>query len=136
MNRQFVIVTIIVAGVFGGTTALAQQRLHDLIMKDVGATFASVGRNLDANSAAEAAEDAARLEELFRETEAWWAPLNTKDALKYARFVSDAAAAVGAAASRGDIDRAKESYATIRRACTACHFTHREEIGSGYIIRP
>ena len=136
MNRRFVLAIFIMAGGFAPTTAFAQQRLHDLIMKDIGATFASTGTNLDANSAAAAAGDAARLEELFRETEAWWAPLNTKDALKYAQFARDAAAAVSAAASRGDIDAAKEAYATIRRACTACHFTHREEIGSGYIIKP
>ena len=136
MNRPFVLGMIVIAGVFPATTAFAQQRLHDLIMKDIGATFASVGRNLDANNAAAAARDAARLEELFQETEAWWEPLNTKDALKYARFAGDAVAAVGAAASLGDIDSAKESYATIRRSCTACHFTHREETSSGYIIKP
>ncbi len=135
MNRRFVLV-IVTMGIFAGSTAFAQQRLHDLIMKDIGATFASVGRNLDANNPAAAAEDASRLQELFSETEAWWGPLNTRDALKYARFARDAAAAVGAAAGRGDVEVAEESYATIRRACTACHFTHREEISSGYIIKP
>ena len=136
MNRRLVMVMIVVAVVFVEATAFAQQRLHDLVMKDIGATFASVGRNLNANSAVAAAEDAARLEALFQETERWWAPLNTKDALKYARFARDGAAAVRAASSRGDIDMAKESYATIRSACTGCHFTHREEISNGYVIKP
>lgn len=136
MNRQFVLIMIVMAGVFAGATAIAQQRPHDQIMKDIGATFASVGRNLDANSAAAAVEDAAKLEGLFRETEAWWAPLNTKDALRYAEFARETAAAVGTAARGDDIEKAKASYADIRKACTACHFTHREDTGRGYVIKP
>ena len=136
MNRQFVLITIVIAGAFAGATAFAQERPHDEIMKEIGATFASLRRNLDANSAAAAVEDAAKLEGLFRETEAWWAPLKTKDALRYAKFAGDAAAAVGAAAKSDDIAKAKASSAAIQKSCAACHFTHREDTGKGYLIKP
>lgn len=137
MNRHFVVIMIVIAGAFAGTTAFPQQdRPYDQVMKDIGATFASLRKNLDANSAAAAAEDASKLEGLFTEIEAWWAPLKTKDALRYARSAHDAAVAVGAAAKAGDIGKAKESSAAIQKSCGACHFTHREDTGKGYLIKP
>src|SRR5260370_38441741 len=82
MNRQFVLTIIVIAAVFAGATALAQQhRAYNLIMKDVGATFANLKKNLDENSGAAAAQDAAKPEALFTETEGFWAPLNTQDAV-------------------------------------------------------
>ena len=136
MNRQFVLIIIVIAGVLGGASASAQQRSYDQVMKEIGATFASLKSKLDANSAAAAVEDAAKLEGLFKEIEGWWAPLKTKDALRYAKFAEDSAAAVGAAAKGNDIGKAKASYAGIQKSCAACHFTHREDTGKGYLIKP
>jgi cytochrome c556 len=137
MNRQFVLTMIVIAAVFAGATAFAQQhRPYNLIMKDVGATFASLKKNLDANSGAAAAEDAAKLEGLFTETEAFWAPLDTKDAVNFAKRARDAAAAVGTAAKGNDIKAAQASYSVIQKSCANCHFTHREETGKGFLIRP
>src|SRR5881296_2138629 len=102
MNRQSLII-IIIAGVFAaGMASAEQQRPYNQIMKDVGATFASLRKNLDANGAAAAAEDAAKLEGLFTETEAFWAPFDTKDAVNFAKRARDAAAAAGAAAKGND----------------------------------
>ena len=137
MNRQFVLIVIVIAGVFAGATAFAQQhRPYNLIMKDVGATFASLKKNLDGNTAAAAAEDAAKLEGLFKETEEFWAPLNTKDAVNFAKEAREAAAAVGAAAKGNDIKAAQASYTTVGQSCKGCHFTHREETGKGFNIKP
>src|SRR2546427_11950587 len=122
MNRQFLL--IIIAGVFAAGMASAQQhRPYDQIMKDVGATFASLKKNLDANSAASAAEDAAKLEGLFTETEAFWAPLDTKDAVNFAKRAREAAGAVGAAAKGSDIKAAQASYSAIQKSCANCHFS-------------
>ncbi len=94
MNRQVVFIVIVIAAVFVFATAFAQQhRPYNQIMKDVGATFASLKKNLDANSATAAAQDAAKLEGLFAETEAFWAPFDTKDAISFAKRARDAAAA-------------------------------------------
>src|SRR5437764_12919548 len=115
MNRQFVLIIIIIAAVVAGATASAQQhRPYNLIMKDVGTTFASLKKNLDANSAASAAEDAAKLEGLFTETEAFWSPLDTKDAVNFAKRAREAAGAVGAAAKGSDIKAAQASYSAIQ----------------------
>ena len=136
MNRQFVLIMIVIAGVFAGVTAFAQHRPYDQIMKDVGATYASLKKNLDANSAAAAVEDATKLEGLFKEAEAFWAPLNTKDAVDFAKSAQNAAAAVGAAAKGNDVKAAQTSYATVGQSCKGCHFTHREETQKGFLIKP
>ena len=136
MNRQFSII-IVIAGVLAAGMASAQQRRpYDQIMKDVGATFASLRKNLDANSAVAAAEDAAKLERLFTETEAFWAPLNTKDAVGFAKSVREASAAVGAAVKNNNMKSAQSSVAAIQKACGLCHFSHREETDKGFLIKP
>src|SRR3989442_695926 len=128
MNRQFLLIIIVIAGVFAAGMASAQQhRPYNQIMKDVGATFANLKKNLDASSAAAAAKDAAKLEGLFAETEAFWAPLNTKDAVGFAKSAREASAAVGAAARGNDIKAAQASYAAVQKSCGLCHFAHREE---------
>ena len=137
MNRQFVSIIIVVAGVFAAGMASAQQnRPYNQIMKDVGATFASLRKNLDANGAVAAAEDAAKLEGLFTETEAFWARLNTRDAIGFAKSAREASAAVGAAAKNNDIKAAQASIATVQKSCGLCHFSHREETDKGFLIKP
>ena len=138
MNRQVVFIVIVIAAVFVGATAFAQQhRPYNQIMKDVGATFASLKKNLDANSAASAAEDAAKLEGLFTETEAFWAPLDTKDAVNLVKRARDGAAAVGAAAKGNDIKAAQAAYSAMQKNCGNCHLAHREDTGKGgFVIRP
>ena len=138
MNQKSFFSAIVIAAVVAGATAFAQQqphRLYNEIMKDVGATFASLKKNLDANSAAAAIEDAAKLQGLFKETEAFWAPLKTKDAVDFAKRASDAAAAVGVAA-KSDTKAALESYTGLQKNCAGCHFSHREDTGKGFLIRP
>src|SRR5262249_53094237 len=123
MNRLFPLITI--AGTILVTTAFAQQRRpYDQIMKDVGSTFASLKKNLDSNSEAAAAIDAAKLEGLFTETEAFWMPLETKDAVGYAKGARDAATAVGTAIKGNDMKAAQASYAAIQKNCANCHFAH------------
>src|SRR5437773_4514866 len=104
MNRQFALVLITVAAVFAATTAIAQQhRPYDQIMKDVGATWANLKKNLDSNSGAAAAADAAKLQALFAETEAFWAPLETGDAVGFAKNARNGLATLETAAKANDI---------------------------------
>jgi cytochrome c556 len=140
MKRQFILIVIGIAGIAGvfaaGMASAQQHRPYDQIMKDVGATFASLRKNLDSNSAAAAAQDAARLEGLMTETEAFWAPLNTQDAVGFAKSAREAAAAAGAAAKKNDIKAAQSSAAAVQKNCGSCHFAHREETSKGYLIKP
>ena len=136
MSRRFLSI-MIAAGILAVGTAFAQQhRPYNEIMKDVGATFASLKKNLDSNSAAAAVADAAKLEGLFTETEAFWAPLNTGDAVGFAKNAREASAATAAAAKGNDIKAAQASYSAIQKNCGNCHFAHREDTGKGFLIRP
>src|SRR5262245_3898436 len=136
MNRLFRLIAMAAAVTIVVITAFAQQhRPYDQIMKDVGSTFASLKKNLDSNSAAAAATDAAKLEALFTETEAFWAPLDTRDAVGFAKGAREGAAAVGAAAKGNDVKAALASYSVIQKNCGNCHFAHREDTGKGYLIR-
>jgi cytochrome c556 len=136
MSRRFLSI-MIAAGILAVGTAFAQQhRPYNDIMKDVGATFASLKKNLDSNSATAAAADAAKLEGLFTETEAFWAPLNTGDAVGFAKSAREASAATAAAAKGNDIKAAQASYSAIQKNCGNCHFAHREDTGKGFLIRP
>ena len=136
MKRQLVSAMIVIAGIFAVVTAFAQQRPHDQVMKDIGATFANLKKNLDANSSAAAVDDAAKLEGLFRETEAFWQAVNTEDAVGFAKSAAAAAAAVGAAAKGNDTKAAQASYSAIQKNCGVCHSAHREQTGNGFVIKP
>src|SRR5262245_65033015 len=136
MSRRFLSI-MIAAGILAVGTAFAQQhRPYNDIMKDVGATFASLKKNLDANSGAAAAEDAAKLQGLFTETEAFWAPLNTGDAVGFAKSAREASRAAATAAKGNDIKAAQASYTAIQKNCGNCHFAHREDTGKGFLIKP
>src|SRR5437870_4675480 len=113
MNRHLVLITIVVAGICAGFSAFAQQRPYNQVMKEVQATFASLRKDLDGNSADAAAQDAAKLEGLFKETETFWAQFKTKDALLHAKNAINASAAVEAAAKNKDFKKAQASYGAI-----------------------
>jgi cytochrome c556 len=137
MTRLFVVVIIVAAALAGAANTLAQKRPHDQLMKEVGATFASLRRNLDANAASAAAEDASKLALLFQETESFWTPFKTKDAIEAARGAREAAASVSKSAKAGSIAKAQTAYAEIGKYCTACHNTHREQMpDKTYRIKP
>jgi cytochrome c556 len=140
MNRRLFFIAILIAAVVTGATAFAQQqphRLYNEIMKDVAATFPNLKKNLDAMNAAGAAEDAAKLQKFFAETEAFWAPLNTQDAVRISKRAQQAAEAIGTAAKANDMKAATASYANLQRTCGGCHSAHRDEItGGGYTIKP
>jgi cytochrome c556 len=140
MNRRLFFIAILIAVAAIAATVFAQQqphRLYNAIMKDVAATFPNLKKNLDANNAAAAAEDAAKLQKFFAETEAFWAPLNTQDAVTLSKRAQAAAEAIGTAAKANDMKTANASYASLQRTCGGCHSAHRDEItGGGYTIKP
>src|SRR5215470_7130507 len=138
MTRQLAWIFILMTGIGAGTGLVAQQkRPYNELMKDVAATYASVKKNLDANSAPAVAADAAKLQELFKETEDFWAQFKTKDALDAAKGAHDAVAAIGAAAKANNVQEAQASYNSVGKFCNACHTSHREQMpDKSYKIKP
>jgi cytochrome c556 len=138
MNQRFAWGLILGTGVFACSASFAQQkRPYNDVMKDVAATYASVKKNLDANAAPAAAADAAKLQTLFKETEDFWAPFKTKDALDAAKSAQDAAATITAAAKANNVQKAQASYNSVGKFCNACHTSHREQMpDKTYKIKP
>ena len=138
MNRKFVIVIILFAGLTAAGLSVAQQkRPYDQVMKEIQTTFASLRKNLDASAVAAVVEDATKLEGLFAETHAFWTPFKTKDALDAAKAGKDASAAVAAAARNNDVKKAQGAYNGIAKNCTGCHNSHREQMpDKSYRIKP
>jgi cytochrome c556 len=109
------------------STVLAQQkRPYDVVMKDVNGTFASLKKNLDSNSLPLAAEDAVKLEGMFKETENFWTPFKTKDAIDFAKGAQSASQVVAAAAKEGNGQNAQAAYGSLGKYCKGCHDSHRE----------
>ena len=136
MNRQSALIIIIGAGLFAGAAAFAQSRPYNQVMKDIGPTFASLKKNLDSNSADAVLQDAGKLEELFKETEAFWTKFNTKDAVDHAKNAQKAFAEISAKTKSNDMKAAQKAYGTIGSICGDCHFSHREDTGKGFVIKP
>jgi cytochrome c556 len=137
MNRSVAIIFIVTAALVAASNGFAQKKPHNELMKEVASTFASLRKNLDASSAATAAADASKLEALFRETEAFWTPFKTKDAIEAAKGAAEAASAVAASAKAGNTQKAQTAYAGIGKYCTACHNAHREQLpDKTYRIKP
>jgi hypothetical protein len=83
-----------------------------------------------------AVQDATKLQGLFKETETFWAKFDTHDAMNFAKSAQDGADQVAAAAKANDPKKALAAYAAIQKNCGTCHFTHREETGKGFLIKP
>ena len=92
--------------------------------------------NWDQAARDSAAQDAAKLQGLFKETEAFWAKFETHDAMNFAKSAQDSADQVAAAVKANDPKKALAAYAGIQKNCGNCHFTHREETGKGFLIKP
>ena len=131
MNRQHIAAIILTIAISAGLlvpAAMAQKVPYDQLMKGIQNTFTSLGKNIDASATAAVATDAAKLEALFKDTEAFWMPFKTKDALDSAKAGREAAAAVAAAARDNDLAKAKTSYTAIGRTCGGCHGSHRDQM--------
>jgi cytochrome c556 len=89
-------------------------------------TFAGLKKNLDSNSLPSAAEDAVKLQSLFKETEDFWTPFKTKDAIDAAKAAQASAEAVGSASREGNAQKAQAAYGSIGKYCKGCHDSHRE----------
>lgn len=83
-----------------------------------------------------AVQDASKLQALFKETEDFWGKFNTHDAMGFAKSAQDSADQVIAATKANDPRKAQAAYAAIQKNCGLCHFTHREETGKGFFIKP
>ncbi|MBI4472738.1 MAG: cytochrome c [Acidobacteria bacterium] len=136
MRKYSLLITICVIAAVA-LNLMAQKRKHDQIMKEVSATFTSLRQRIESKTGSEAAQDAAKLESLFKEVEDFWLPFKTKDALGFARDAQTAAGVIAASAKEGDFEKAQSAYGSIGKNCKGCHDSHRVQMpDKSYRIRP
>jgi len=138
MSSKIAVIVVVMSALAAlAVTLFAQSRPYDQVMKDVAPTYANLKKNLDSNAFAVAVEDAAKLESLFKETENFWTPFKTKDALDFAKNVQLAARNVNAAAKEMNGQKAQAAYAGIGKSCKGCHDSHRESMpDKSFKIKP
>jgi hypothetical protein len=119
------------------STAVAQVRPYNLVMKDVASTAGGLRKSVEASDFTAATEQAQRLERFFKETEDFWTKFNTKDAIDAAVGAKELSASIAAAASVKDAQTMKAAAGGLGRFCTSCHDSHREQMpDKSYRIRP
>jgi cytochrome c556 len=115
----------------------AQARPYNLIMKDVSAASGALRKSVEASDFTASAEQARRLEQLFKETEEFWTRFKTKDAVDAAAGARELSASIAAAAGAKDAAKMKTAASGLGRFCTTCHDSHRELMpDKTYRIRP
>ena len=135
MNRKTALAVILISA--SVMTILAQKRPYDVVMKDVNTTFGNLRKNLDGAAMPSAAEDAAKLQSLFKETEEFWKAFKTKDAIEASKSAAAASESLAAAAREGNGQKAQAAYGAIGKYCKACHDSHRELMpDKSYRIKP
>jgi cytochrome c556 len=134
MSRLCPVAIVILAAT---AIASAQARPYNVIMKDVAAASGALRKSVEASDFAAAAEQARRLEQLFKETEEFWARFKTKDAIDAAAGARELSASIAAAAGAKDAAKMKTAASGLGRFCTTCHDSHREQMpDKSYRIRP
>jgi hypothetical protein len=115
----------------------AQTRPHDQIMKDVGATFEKLKASLDARNAADASQHVAKLQGLFKETQQFWEPFETKDATDAAKGAQTVLEAMSGSIKVNNFQQALTTYTRVSQYCAACHSVHRVQMADQtYRIKP
>jgi hypothetical protein len=115
----------------------AQPRPYNVIMKDVAAASGALRKSVETSDFTASAEQARRLEQLFKETEDFWTKFRTKDAIDAAAGARELSASIAEAANAKDAAKVKTAASGLGRFCTTCHESHREQMpDKSYRIRP
>ncbi len=104
-------------------------------MKTVAATNGSLQKNIAAKDASAVAADANKLQDTFKQVEAFWQKRNTADAVNFAKQAQNIAATVAADASANNMDKAGADAKSIGAVCGGCHMAHRDKTEAGFKIK-
>ena len=120
---------------FLGTTALLLAHEGDpqhKLMTEAGATMKSLKKNVDANSRDDAAKDAQKMVEIFKQVEEIWTKSNTENSMKWSKDAQAAASDI--ATGSGDM---AAGFKALGASCAGCHAAHREKAADGsYKTKP
>jgi hypothetical protein len=100
-------------------------------MKTVGATSASLRKNLDSKNAESASADAKKLQDAFEQVHVYWQKKNINDAMKFAMDAGTGFREIGEQATAGKFEDAAATLKKAMTTCGGCHTAHREKAEDG-----
>ncbi len=98
------------------------------VMKEVGPTFQSLGKNVQANAAADVQKDAEKLQGLFKEAGTFMKAQKQSDGVGWAADAEKAAGDIAKAAKANDMAAVGTARGNLQKVCKACHDVHREQL--------
>ena len=110
-----------------GLTLVGQEQGLPPIMMSNRTTLMSLNMNLMSKSA-DAAADAAKLQQNFMQAGEIFKALKSDDAVALAKAQADDAGAVAKAVKANNFDAATGPAGAIQKRCGACHMAHREQL--------
>jgi cytochrome c556 len=122
------------AGLITGVSLRAGEKPPESyvkMMKDTNAAAQALRGHVEAKDYDAIATDAMTLKKLFADTEAFWAPRKTDDAIGFSKTGAKAAADLETAAKARNEDGVTTAAKAVTATCTGCHAAHRERLPDG-----
>jgi len=104
-------------------------------MKIIGPTNASLQKNIAAKDASATGADAKKLQDTFKQVEAFWQARGAADAVNFAKSAGNVAGMVAKSAAAGNMDQAATDAKGMGANCGGCHMAHREKTDAGFKIK-
>ena len=134
MRRIYALLGI--ATVFTAAALFAQSDSdYQGYMKIIGPTNASMQKNIAAKDAAATGADAKKLQDTFKQVEAFWQARGAADAVNFAKNAQNATGMVAKDAAAGNMDQAAIDAKSLGANCGGCHMAHREKTDAGFKIK-
>ena len=120
--------SILIAVCMIAAMALTLYAQRDImpVMKELGPTNASMGKNVTAADWAAVAADATKLQGLFKETGDFMKAQKQATAATWANDAATTAGDIAAKAKAGNAADATAAAGKLKASCKACHDVHRE----------
>jgi cytochrome c556 len=110
---------------------IASEADYAATMKEVGQNAGVMTKSIKGDMPDEAAKAATRLEELFKNVQAYWSEKKVTDATTFAQTAITNLQAVQKALKAKDMAAAETARATVAAQCMGCHTAHREKTPEG-----
>lgn len=133
--RQLRIGFALFMGVLGGIMLAQTEADFPNLMKGVAKSNGAIKGAVASKDAATVQANAKVLEDNFKQVEAFFSKRGTADAAKMAKDAHTAAAALSAAAAKGDWAAAEASAKGVGGSCAGCHSAHRGGEKGAYTIK-
>ena len=126
MRRTSILIAVCMVAAMALT--LYAQRDINPVMKEMGPAFTSMGKNVQAGSAADVQKDAEKLQTLFKETGDFMKAQKQDKAVGWASDAANLAGEIARAAKSNDMAAAGTVRGNLQKACVTCHNVHREQL--------